>query len=159
MSTPNGDEPALPRDSGLSGNEVMLGGDRAIVMCETHHVAMFRDLFGQNICPDCLRDSQRIGRYGGAHLRERKPSDPEWFYVGKNTPVDQITCVRAGLHPMGFPLLDNPLARCGNCTHLVKKQYGNTYYKCELIKDSGGYATDIRRQWTACTHWQAMEGE
>ncbi len=33
---------------------------------------------------------------------------------------------------------------CKNCTHLVKKSFGNVYYKCELISLMASQTSDIR---------------
>jgi len=34
--------------------------------------------------------------------------------------------------------------RCKNCVHLIKKVYSKTYYKCELMGNTNGPASDIR---------------
>ena len=33
---------------------------------------------------------------------------------------------------------------CKTCEHLVKKQYGNTYYKCELMSLKASASSDVR---------------
>lgn len=155
MTKPTGNEPSLPQPP--PSDAPALGGDRKIVMCPKHNVPMLRDLFGTNICGECLKKSERATRYGAGN-RVQLPTDPEWFYVGTNTAPDQIKCVRAGLHPMSFPLGDNPLSTCGNCDHLISKRFGNTYHKCALVKDTGSYTTDVRKKWPGCKHWQAKDG-
>lgn len=46
-----------------------------------------------------------------------------------------------------------PGETCGGCGHLVKRQWGKVYYKCELWVMSHCSATDIRKKDKACLRW------
>lgn len=149
--------PALPIPDDTAASP-MLGGDRAIVMCKIHNIAMFRDLFGQYLCPECVKTIYRRGLYPLV-TRERLPNDPAWFTAGKTVSATQITNVRVGLHPMGMRLSEDTATRCGTCKHLTESRYAKVYLKCDLIKNTFGASTDIRKGWQGCEHWEAIEGE
>jgi hypothetical protein len=65
---------------------------------------------------------------------------------------------------MGIPMTDQlrlideseiisgpPGETCGTCAHFIRKEFNDkTYFKCEMIGDSNGTATDIRKGQTAC---------
>ena len=40
--------------------------------------------------------------------------------------------------------------RCKHCSHLFKKQYAGTYYKCDLRFNTNGPGSDHRVNWSAC---------
>jgi len=40
--------------------------------------------------------------------------------------------------------------RCKHCKHITCKEFGNTYYKCDLRRNTNGPATDHRINWPAC---------
>jgi hypothetical protein len=40
--------------------------------------------------------------------------------------------------------------KCGNCEHLIRKNYSKTYLKCGLATNTNGPATDWRAMWIAC---------
>ena len=40
--------------------------------------------------------------------------------------------------------------KCKTCGHLVVREYGTRYYKCDLRRDSRCSATDHRVRWSAC---------
>lgn len=42
---------------------------------------------------------------------------------------------------------------CGTCCHLVTREFANKYFKCGLVKYTGGPATDIRKKSPACHKW------
>ena len=46
-----------------------------------------------------------------------------------------------------------PGRRCGDCAHIAKNEYGQTYYKCLAYGDSKSEATDWALKWTACGLW------
>jgi hypothetical protein len=132
-----------------------LGADRK--RCAIHDCRMARNLFGQYECPQCVAHPARN------HIlvtRASLPGDPDWFRAGTTVPESHIRNVRAGLHPMGSKLSDNPAARCGNCKHLVQTT-GNAsfYFKCALMRDrwTGGPGTDLRRKWHGCDQWKSEQ--
>ena len=48
---------------------------------------------------------------------------------------------------------------CRTCDHKRGIVYHNrTYYKCALMKETRGAATDIKLKWSACERWK-REGE
>jgi len=66
------------------------------------------------------------------------------------------------------PLNPNPMVRvfgrepdgkkCRTCRYLLKKQLGNTYYKCQYRGDSNGPGTDHRAGWDACALYKEATG-
>jgi hypothetical protein len=137
-------------------NSPALGGTRAIRMCPIHKVRMARTLFDEHICLKCHEptEKRRI-----VTQRRRLVSDPSWFHAGKLTPIRHIANVRAGRHPMGSPLSDDPDARCGNCHFFCRVEYyggREIHLKCAKMRGewTHGPATDIRRKWQACDQWQ-----
>jgi hypothetical protein len=44
--------------------------------------------------------------------------------------------------------------RCKHCSHLFKKQYAGTYYKCDLRINTNGQGTDHRVNWSACSKFE-----
>ncbi len=67
--------------------------------------------------------------------------------------------VALGRHPTGFALAgaDHPGQghTCGDCAHHYVRQFAGRYHKCDLIRATGGPASDIRVRWPACEHWEA----
>jgi len=62
------------------------------------------------------------------------------------TSQERNPCVRVwGRGPEG--------KRCKTCSHLVTRQYGRTYYKCDLRKMSACSATDHGCAWNACAKY------
>lgn len=41
--------------------------------------------------------------------------------------------------------------KCKNCKYIIRKQFGNTYFKCQWRGDSNGPGTDHRVNWPACS--------
>lgn len=154
-SKQSGNEPGLSQDYSTADSPE-LGGDKRQVLCKAHNVAMIRDLFGQHVCVECIATS----RASSAHpkvTRGRLLDDPLWFNPAKTTPAIHIQNVRRGLHPMGAPIGTVPGATCGNCEHHYENSLAKTYHKCDLIKHTGGPATDIRLNWPGCVSWQPKE--
>jgi len=46
---------------------------------------------------------------------------------------------------------------CGTCANVVCKSYSRNYYKCGLVKTTGGPATDIRLSSPACELWKKKD--
>ena len=44
---------------------------------------------------------------------------------------------------------------CGDCKHLLTREFSNTYFKCRIYGVSGGPATDWRKFWDACSKFEA----
>lgn len=44
----------------------------------------------------------------------------------------------------------NHLHKCGECINLVKRQYGNVYYKCAVYGMSCATSTDWAKKYVAC---------
>lgn len=44
---------------------------------------------------------------------------------------------------------------CRTCVHATSRTFAKTYWKCGLVKATGGPATDIRLKWAACSRWEA----
>lgn len=78
---------------------------------------------------------------------------PAW---AKGCTPTQMRQVASGRHPMGERLAENG-ERCGTCAHLVTKEWSKTYFKCGLVKGTGGPATDVRKRWPACIRWAATK--
>jgi len=74
---------------------------------------------------------------------------PAWFTPGKNTPRLHCQNVAYGLHPLGRALGPEDKS-CSQCAHRYANRMGKTYWKCRLIKSTGGPATDLRLKWRAC---------
>lgn len=157
-STPvSGREPELQHLRSRSGNEPELSNQRP--KCPICAQMMFKRGDGwQCNRMACMR--QQHGSFARMHvaLREKLESDPEWFQVGKTTPAAHINNVRAGRHPMGHPLLNQPNATCGNCVLLRTTHADKTYFKCGLFPDIHSPNYDIRKKWAACNQW-ADRGE
>ena len=45
-------------------------------------------------------------------------------------------------------------ARCGDCVHLIGRQFAKTYYKCRWFGNTGGPATDWCKSYAACGKFQ-----
>ena len=43
---------------------------------------------------------------------------------------------------------------CGTCKHATCREFAKRYWKCGLVKATGGPGTDIRLKWAACSRWQ-----
>jgi hypothetical protein len=82
------------------------------------------------------------------------PRTPEWFTAGKTTPSAHINNVARGLHPLGEKLSVSAGKRCGNCRHLKVKKLSRIYLKCGKVSETAGPATDVRRKWMGCQHWE-----
>lgn len=155
----NGQEPSLSQPSELSGDEPVLGGERRVTVCPKHATAMIRDLFGELLCVECLSEARGKVTYHTVY-RGHVSTDPTWFTAGRQTPATHIRNVRAGLHPTGARLGNNPGATCGNCRHLKEKHYhSKAYWKCALAKDTNGPGTDIRQKWAGCEKWEPSEDD
>lgn len=46
---------------------------------------------------------------------------------------------------------------CKTCQHAYCRKFAKTYWKCALVKATGGPGSDIRLQWAACSRWQAKQ--
>lgn len=46
---------------------------------------------------------------------------------------------------------------CRTCKHAYCVSYAKTYWKCGLVKATGGPGTDIRLKWAACSRWVKKE--
>lgn len=44
--------------------------------------------------------------------------------------------------------------RCKTCIHIYAKRYANTYYKCELRKNTNGPGTDHKVNFPTCGKYQ-----
>lgn len=60
-----------------------------------------------------------------------------------------------GVHPTGVGLRSASMETCATCVHFRVKSYAGTYFKCALVGDTNGSATDIRKGWPACERWRA----
>lgn len=91
--------------------------------------------------------------FDGALDGPTNPVLPPWFRGGTTT---QRAHVVRGRHPLGFPLMPNPMgAKCGSCEHTGR--WGDVanpgaYLKCGK-RLTRGPATDIRRKWPACINY------
>ena len=85
-----------------------------------------KDLFGNQITADQARDIERKGK--------RKATLPK----GNAAPI--------GSGPDG--------ETCKTCAHSYSRSMAKRYYKCELVRATGGPATDIRLKWPACSRWE-----
>ena len=67
----------------------------------------------------------------------------------------QLRMVHRGNHPMGHPLPGPAGETCGTCGHAYRNAMysGKAFWKCDLVKPTGGYATDTRKSWPACARW------
>lgn len=76
-----------------------------------------------------------------------------------NYRAQRARMVTLGRHPTGFALAgaDHPGQghTCGDCAHHYVRQLAGRYHKCDLIRATGGPASDIRVRWPACEHWEA----
>ena len=61
--------------------------------------------------------------------------------------------LKIGIHPFGLPLANNGKT-CGDCIHAIAFQAGARWYKCDLMKNTGGTATDLKVGWPACVKWE-----
>lgn len=43
---------------------------------------------------------------------------------------------------------------CGSCKNAYCFEYAKRYWKCRLVKPTGGPGTDIRLKWAACARWE-----
>ncbi len=48
-------------------------------------------------------------------------------------------------------------AKCGQCAHLIVKEMGGRYFKCDLTQITAGPATDWRKKWPACGAFEAAD--
>jgi hypothetical protein len=68
---------------------------------------------------------------------------------------------RRGLHPMGEALAagEHPGSgrRCRDCGHCYAKTFSSTFFKCDLVPDTGGKGSDTRATWPACVRWTPIE--
>jgi hypothetical protein len=46
-------------------------------------------------------------------------------------------------------------AICRDCVHLERHQYGTTFYKCDLRRNTSSPTTDHRVRWPACGKFEA----
>lgn len=78
----------------------------------------------------------------------------EQFELDLGVPVDQS---KLDLNPMvrvyGFGPENK---RCKHCSHLFKKQYAGTYYKCDLRLSTNGPSTDHRVNWNSCSKFAEL---
>lgn len=44
---------------------------------------------------------------------------------------------------------------CRTCAHSYGRQFSKTYWKCDLVKATGGAGTDIKLRSPACSRWEA----
>lgn len=69
---------------------------------------------------------------------------------------------RAGEIPKGYaaPPGSGPEGEtCKTCRHHIVKEYAKRYHKCDLTRQTGGPATDIRVNSPACKRWEKLETE
>lgn len=88
-----------------------------------------KDLFGQTISVEEAREIE-------AHGKKRR----------RNTMAKGNAAPR-GSGPAG--------ETCGTCANAYCLNYSKRYWKCRLVKATGGPATDIRLKWAACSRWEA----
>lgn len=69
--------------------------------------------------------------------------------------------LEAGIHPVTkLELIDDPDARCGNCSSLHRHTPSRkTYLKCSSVIMTGGPATDVRASWPGCSRWEPIDKE
>lgn len=63
--------------------------------------------------------------------------------------------------PKGFaaPIGSGPQGEtCKSCQHAYCRSFAKTYWKCALVKATGGPGSDIRLKWAACSRWEAKQG-
>jgi hypothetical protein len=46
---------------------------------------------------------------------------------------------------------------CKSCRHAYARRFAKTYWKCDLVKETGGPGSDIRLKWKACARWKAKQ--
>ena len=99
-------------------------------------------------------------RAGNGQGRRRAPQPLEPLPNGMSR--DRARTQRAnarierGIHPTGVALLEPRGQTCGDCLHLRTKQATKRYFKCELVGDTSGPATDIRKSWAACEKFEEL---
>ena len=92
------------------------------------------DLFGNEITVEEARGNERKGKRKG-----NRKDDPR----GNAAPI--------GTGPDG--------ETCGTCKHCWARRMSKRYYKCGLVRSTGGPKTDIRLKWAACSRWEARTVE
>lgn len=83
-----------------------------------------------------------------------EPPLPAWF-KGGGTATQRRRALQ-GRHPLnGLRLLTEPAGQtCGGCQHLTGHVWSRTYYKCDLMQNTKGPATETRVSWPACERFQ-----
>lgn len=78
---------------------------------------------------------------------------PQWYRPSKDRKEANMRVLQ-GRHPMGHALGPEDKT-CGDCEHMVGREFSKTYWKCRKSKQSGGPATDIRKKWRACEQFES----
>lgn len=114
------------------------------------------------------------------HVDEPRPAQVEELSADRRRTIRQLDALRHGRHPLGlvidYPIRLHPDAppaddreadgpRCGGCRfRQVLGYHTRSYPKClrggDQDRGTGPFvahstATDVRRWWPACEHWEA----
>lgn len=93
-----------------------------------------RDMFGNEV------DLAELAKqpHKGTHKKRRSPIPRGYYYSPGTGPAGET---------------------CGSCKHIVRKQLGKVYLKCELNRArwTGGGGSDIRSRSPACKYWEPVE--
>jgi len=92
----------------------------------------------------------------------RKPDPPKWEpdldLFGK--PISVLKSARRGVTGYAYPPGTGPSGEtCKTCRHLTVRRFANRYYKCGLVRATGGPATDVRLKSPACRAWEPEQKE
>jgi hypothetical protein len=83
---------------------------------------------------------------------------PAW-YTPSNYTRRKNAQVAAGRHPFGMPL-GPKWSRCGDCDHARSGYYHTRrYWKCALVGETRGPATDLRKRWRGCERFEPKSVE
>lgn len=82
--------------------------------------------------------------------------EPETLSADRRRTRSQKALIAAGRNPATLlPLLQESDETCGSCGHLktIDWRTGKRFFKCDLMPDTRGPGTDVRKWWPACTAW------
>ena len=81
-------------------------------------------------------------------------ADPSLF--GWDQPMRPRKAQRGQPKGNAAPIGSGPTGEtCRTCRHAYSVGYSKNYWKCSLVKATGGPGTDIRLKWAACSRWEA----
>lgn len=101
-----------------------------------------------------------VKQYSGPR-KSRSPKRRDGQSYGAAMTERKRHMLEQGMHPATGVALRTGLAdSCGTCKNCVLTGNGNSsFYKCKLVHNTHGSATDIRLKWPACIKWERLEGE